>query len=286
MPEDAKTEALKLQRQYFGKPEELAIELARICLTKTDVVNETFLLLDNYSQLDVGCRFLKHANFYQLVKTKNGLFLCRQLHRWLTEFRLPLIQPPACTGNIATLMLLKSAADTAPPPTDEKEPSPYYTIDDGIVLSTEAIGMLDKIGVEYFKRIGKKFNVNSGTRTPYRQAAAMYVKYAKDKALSEYGGGAAIKEILAAIKTAQSVGKNSQGVVQAMADTIQSQVDRGIYISSHLKAGALDIAIVASPGVSAMTKAEKKAMIEIAAKVTGGKAFEETNPPHIHIQYK
>lgn len=286
MPEDAKTEAKKLQQQFFGKPEELAAELARISLTKAETVYETFQLLDAFSTLDVGCRFLNKCDFFQLVKTKMGLFLCRQLHTWLTAFALPLIKPPSCANNMVQLLLLKSAIDNAPPPVDEKTANPYYTIDEGIILSPDAIEILDKIAVEYFKKIGKKFNVNSGTRTPYRQAAAMWVKYPKDNKLSEYGGGAAITEILQAIKTAQAAGKTGNAIVQAMADAIQKQVDRGVYISRHLKAGALDIAVVASPGVTAMTKAEKKAMIEVAIKVTGGKAFEETNPPHIHIQYK
>lgn len=286
MPEDAKTEAKKLQQQYYGKPEELAVELARISLTKTQVVYETFQILDAYSTLDVGCRFLNKCNFFQLVKTKKGLFLCRQLHYWLTGFALPLVKPLACAGNTITLLLLQSVINAAPPPTDENEENPYYTIDAGIILSSDAMEILDKIAVEYFKKIGKKFNVNSGTRTPYRQAAAMYVKYGKDKTFSEYGNRTAIAEILEAIKTAQNAGKTGEAIIQAMAAAIQSQVDRKIYISSHLKAGALDIAVVSSPGVTAMTKAEKKAMIETAKKVSGGQAFEETNPPHIHIQYK
>lgn len=286
MPEDAKTEAKKLQMLFFGNPEELANELARISQTNPEIVYETFQILDAYSTLDVGCRFLNKCDFFQLVKTKMGLFLCRQLHHKLTAFVVPLIKPSACANNMAQLMLLKSAIDNAPPPTDEKAANPHYTLDEGIILSPDAIQILDKIAIEYFKKVAKKFNVNSGTRTPYRQAAAMWVKYANDKTLSEYGGGAAITEILQAIKTAQAAGKTGTAVVQAMADAIQKQVDRGVYISRHLKAGALDIAVVASPGVTAMTKNEKKTMIEVAKKVTGGNAFEETNPPHIHIQYK
>lgn len=286
MLEDAKTEAKKLQQQFFGKPEELATELARISLIKSETVYETFQILDAYSTLDVGCRFLNKCDIFQLVKTKMGLFLCRQLHSWLTVFALPLLKPPACANNTVQLMLLKSAIDNAPPPTDATTASPYYTIDEGIVLADDAIAHLDNIGAAYFEKIAKKFNVNSGTRTPYRQAAAMWVKYAKDKKLSEYGTGAAITEILQAIKTAQAAGKTGDAIVQAMADAIQKQVDRGVYISKHLKAGAIDIAVVASAGVPAMSKTEKKTMIEIAKKVTGGNAFEETNPPHIHIQYK
>lgn len=288
MPQDAKTEAKTLQKQYYGKPEELADYLTLICLNKTAVVYELFMLLDDNSTLDVGCRFIKKCNYFQLVKTRKGLFLCQKLYQWLTELKTPISQPLACAGNAATLIFLKTAIDNAKPEPDKDEPtdSPYYTIDEGIVLSEEAIGVLDKIGVEYNKKIGKKFNVNSGTRDAYRQAAAMYVKYGKDKTFSEYGNRAAINEILAAIKNAQAAGKTGNAVVQAMADAIQNQIGRNIFISNHLKAGCIDIAVNASPGVQAMSAAERKAMIETAIKVTGGQAFYETNPPHIHIQFK
>lgn len=288
MPQDAKTEAQALQKQYYGQPENLAVYLARISVNKTAVVYEVFMLLDDFSTLDVGCRFIKKCNYFQLVKTRKGLFLCQKLYQWLTQLSAPLFPPPACAGNAATLLLLKSAIDAAKPEPEQDKPedNPYYTIDEGIVLSAEAIGILDKIGAEYFKKIGKKFNVNSGTRDAYRQAAAMYVKYGKDKTFSEYGNRAAINEILAAIKTAQAAGKTGSAVVQAMADVIQSQIGRNIFISNHLKAGCIDIAVNASPGVTAMSSAERKTMIETAIKVTGGQAFYETNPPHIHIQFK
>ena len=164
--------------------------------------------------------------------------------------------------------------------------SSYYTIDTGIVLAAEAIGFLNSIGEEYFKKTGKMFNVNSGTRTPERQADAMYIVIQSgDTTLSLYNA-ARVKPILDAYKAAKAAGKSRAEIVQAMTDVIQDQVNKGIYISNHLKAGAIDIDINGEGAIPAMSSAEKKTMIAIAKKVTGGQAFEEKRPPHIHIQYQ
>lgn len=112
---DDQSEALALQQKYYGNPSGLAQHLIRICLNQTAVVYEVFLLLDNFSTLDVGCRFVSGCDIYALVKTNNGLFLCRKLYKWLTTIRLPVLQPTACVGNATTMLLLKSAIDTAKP---------------------------------------------------------------------------------------------------------------------------------------------------------------------------
>ncbi len=56
MPDD-RSEAENLQRTFYGKPQELAAELSRICLTGTGVVFQVFLILDSYSTIDVALRF-------------------------------------------------------------------------------------------------------------------------------------------------------------------------------------------------------------------------------------
>lgn len=164
--------------------------------------------------------------------------------------------------------------------------SSYYTVDADIILESEAIAILDKIGPLYFAKTGKKFNVNSGTRDAYRQAAAMWVKYPKDKTFSEYPNRKLINEILDAIKKAG--GKSNNEIIQAMTAVIQNQIDRKEYISKHLIAGCIDIATQADipTGVAALSASEQRIMIEIAVKVTGGTAIKENNPPHIHIQFK
>lgn len=44
---DVKAEALALQQKYYGDPQGLAHYLIRICLIKTEVVYEVFMLLNN-----------------------------------------------------------------------------------------------------------------------------------------------------------------------------------------------------------------------------------------------
>lgn len=284
MPDD-KVEANQIWRKYYGNPEGLAEHLARICLIKTGVVYEVFVILDNFSTLDVGCRFINKCDYFQLVKTRKGLFLCRQLYKWLTEIRSLPTQPMTCVNNATSLLMFKAAIDSAPPPQNDKEENPYYTIDAGIVLTDEAIKLLDEIGIRYFKRVGKKFNVNSGTRTPLSQATAMLgVIEAGDRNLSKYGNRQAANEILNAYRT----GRTREERIKKMTEVIQGQVSRNIFISNHLRAGGIDIATVGDvvTGVPRMSAAEEKIMIEIAKEVTRGQAFKEMFPEHIHIQYK
>ncbi|NJM53128.1 MAG: hypothetical protein HC846_06885 [Blastocatellia bacterium] len=102
-------------------PQGLAQHLIRVCLIRTGVVYELFLLLDDYSTLDVGCRFINGCDIYALVRTNNGLFLCRKLYEWLTTIRLTVLYPIACTKNATTLFLLKSAIDTAKPEPEKEK---------------------------------------------------------------------------------------------------------------------------------------------------------------------
>lgn len=287
MPDNEREIARNLQKKYYGDPQGLAQYLVTICPNQIGVVREVFFLLDKFSTLDVGFRFLDSmptATLLKLANTKNGKAFCEVLLSRLlnTSNDTPQTFSPK-VDTVIELRRLKNAIDNASPREDGG--SPYYTIDAGIVLADEAMKFLDAIGVKYFKRVGKKFNVNSGTRTPYRQANAMVgVIEAGDRTLSKYGNRQAINEILNAYRT----GGSRADKVQKMADVIQNQVNRNIFISNHLKAGGIDIATVGDKetGVPKMSEAEEKIMIEIAKEVTGGQAFKEMFPEHIHIQYK
>lgn len=163
--------------------------------------------------------------------------------------------------------------------------SSYYTIDEGIILEEEAIAILDKIGPEYFKRTGKKFNVNSGTRGSDRQAAAMYeVHMSGDKTFSLYKNRKVVEELIAIIKA----GGTKESIVKKMTDLIQKYYEQGILMSPHQKAGAIDISIYgdAKAGIPPMSSLEIKIMMEIATKVTGYEALYELKPKHIHARFK
>lgn len=284
MPDNDKEIARTLQQRFYGNPHGLAQYLIRICLTQTGVVYELFVLLDNYSTLDVGCRFIKGCDFYALAKTQKGLQLCRKLYEWLTTIKI-VIAPTTCAGNATILLLLKAAIDTAKLEAEKVKGNgnPYYTIDDGIILEADAIAVLNKIAPLYFDRVGEKFNVNSGTRTAMQQAEAMYTVYMNgDRTLHLYGNRKVVNELLAIIKR----GESKAATVQKMADLIQKYFEQNILLSDHQKAGAIDIDINGDVGIKAMTATQQKIMIEIATKVTGFKALLERHPPHIHIKFK
>lgn len=288
MPDNDKDVARNLQRKFYGDPHGLAQYLIRICLTQTGAVYELFVLLDNYSTLDVGCRFVKGCDVYALVKTTKGLFLCRQLHQWLTTIKV-VIAPTACANNALALLTLKAAIDAAKPEKEKEKDkgNPYYTIDASIVLEADALAVLDKIAPLYFAKVGEKFNVNSGTRDSFRQAEAMYTVYTSgDKTLHLYGNRKVANELIEIIKNGQRTGKSKAAIVQTMAELIQKYFEQNVLMSSHQRAGAIDIDINGDIGIKPMTAAQQKIMMEIAAKVTGYKALLERSPPHIHIKFK
>jgi hypothetical protein len=55
-------------------------------------------------------------------------------------------------------------------------------------------------------------------------------------------------------------------------------MDRGVFISAHLRAGAVDIRN------RDMTVTEKRALVAAVSEVGGVTALEESRPPHYHLQ--
>jgi len=169
----------------------------------------------------------------------------------------------------------------------EAKKNPYYTIDSGIILEADAILVLNKIAPLYFNKVGKKFNVNSGTRTADRQAEAMYTVYTSgDRTLHLYRNRKVANELIDIIRKGRSARKSKTEIVQKMTTLIQNNASRGIFMSSHQRAGAIDISVRGDVGVPAMTGSEQKIMTSIATKITGFKAIIEKYPPHIHLKFK
>lgn len=284
MPDNDRDIARTVQKKYYGDPQGLAQFLVTICLNQIGVVREVFFLLDNFSTLDVGFRFLNSmplATLIGLANTKNGKAFCEILLSWLltiTNDSSQAVSPGVDT--VIELQRLKNAIDNSSPQDDGE--NPYYTIDANIVLEADAIAVLDKIAPLYYAKVGKKFNVNRGTRDAYRQADAMYDVYmGGDKTLSLYNRQRA-NELIAIIKK----GESRATTIQKMADLIQKYFEQHILMSDHQKAGAIDIDINGDIGIKAMTPAQRKIMMQIATKVTGFTTLLEKHPPHIHIKFK
>lgn len=263
--------------------------LVDICLSQIGVVRELFYLLDNFSTLDVGCRFLNlipSGTLLRLVSIKDGKAFCEILLSWMLYTKPVNNSGVVCEGVDYTIQLLKlkNAINKAP---DTSGESPYYTIDASIILEADAIVILDKIAPLYFAKTGKKFNVNSGTRNSYRQADAMYDVYMNgDKTLHLYRNKIVINELLEIIKSGQKSGESRTAIVKKMTDLIQKYFEKNILLSGHQKAGAIDIDINGDVGIAVMSDVDIKIMMEIAFKVTGFKALLEKSPPHLHIKFK
>lgn len=74
--------AVEIQKDYYGKPQELAQKLAEIAVSNPGIVEEVFKILDNFSKRDVGSRFVKimGSTLWTMVKTPNGYRLCNLLY--------------------------------------------------------------------------------------------------------------------------------------------------------------------------------------------------------------
>ena len=113
-------------------------------------------------------------------------------------------------------------------------------------------------------------------RTSQSQAEAMYGKLSGGDQLAVYSNQTAAKEIKKAYDDAVIAKKSKVDITSDMKSVIDSQISKMIYISKHLKVGAVDIR---SKDMTAAEKSHfKSAATGIAIKV-----ILETTPPHFHL---
>jgi hypothetical protein len=190
--------------------------------------------------------------------------------------------PPAPAQNGAPASL-----PAAPPPGPQPGPAapPHdpaakrYTLLPGVTLSQLVKDKVTRIADAYHRRTGKELVITSGTRDAADQAEAMHelLQMGADVA-SLYKNKSALKDIQRAYDEARAAAKPTAGVVAAMAEVIRRQMEKGIFISAHLRAGAVDVRN------RDMTTAEKRALLDAVAEVGGVTALEESRPPHYHLQ--
>lgn len=152
----------------------------------------------------------------------------------------------------------------------------FVTLPD-VVLSHRVAQKLAPIAEHYHRRTGKTLVVTSGTRDPQSQAEAVFDKLqAGDDIVRLYRHKQAAQELRAAYDRHR--GRGRQAAITAMAHTIKSQIGRGIFISSHLRAGAADIRS------TDMTALDRRHFVEGALSTKGVSVLYESIPPHFHIQ--
>lgn len=149
----------------------------------------------------------------------------------------------------------------------------------GVTLSSPVATRIHQLDDAFFRRTGKHLIVVSGTRDPGRQARAMIRVIELGGSLTKlYEDREAAAEIQKAYERARGARKRPEEVVAAVQSTLQAQIQRGVYISAHLRAGAVDIRS------TIMTEADRKAFRAAVREVGNISLLEEHRPPHFHLE--
>ena len=74
------------------------------------------------------------------------------------------------------------------------------------------------------------------------------------------------------------VHRGSAKTIEAIYQVLKDQMDRGVYISAHLKAGAVDIRN------RTMSRTQKKAFEKSVIADGSFSLIEESKPPHFHLE--
>jgi hypothetical protein len=185
---------------------------------------------------------------------------------------LPSLTPEEAAGPpFAPPRLEKSAPRSGPPPSFNALPD--------VTLRDAVADKVDALDDAYFRRTGKHITVTSGTRDAARQAKAMYkmLRLGGD-ILKLYKNKEAAREVKEAYDTGRAAKKDADDAVSAIYAVLQAQIARGVYISAHLRAGAVDVRI------RDMSAAQRKAFTAVATGARGVTLLEESTPPHFHLQ--
>ena len=148
----------------------------------------------------------------------------------------------------------------------------HFTEASGILITAAMRGKVSRLADEYFKITGNGLTVTSGYRPPDRQAKAMYDKIVREgetKVRNLYRNKTLIDEIL---KTYRAHEDDPAAAVAEIQKTIEAQVERGGYISNHLRSNAVDVRKTTNLG------SLKKAVAKV-----GGRVVVEKDHYHIEL---
>lgn len=161
-------------------------------------------------------------------------------------------------------------------PTEPREPPRYALLSD-VTLSDEVAAKVAKIDDAFARKTREHLVITSGQRDAVRQAKAMYKMLELGADIVRlYQNKSAAREILVAYEAAR--GKPVDEGVSALLAVLKGQIARGIYISAHLRDGAVDVRN------RTMKPRERQAFLKAVAEVGGVSLLEESKPPHYHLQ--
>jgi len=156
-----------------------------------------------------------------------------------------------------------------------------YSMLPDVEISKQVERKIAKVATVYHRRTGKPLVITSGTRGPAEQARAMYrLLTLGTDIVALYKNKSAAQEIRTLYLRGKSRREPEATIVRAMSAAIRRQITRGVYISAHLRAGAVDVRN------RDMTVTERRAFKSCVAHAGGISLLEEHKPPHFHLQIK
>lgn len=153
------------------------------------------------------------------------------------------------------------------------QPGEHYDVRSGIQVTSKVEDRMNELANKVYDQTTREITYSSGYRGPARQAKAMYDNVVA-KGLTDFDKYKQ-KDLAQEVKDAYlaNVG-NKDAAIAAMTDAIQAQVDRGQYISSHLRSNAVDI--------SGIDKDYYGTIRDIVTEM-GGTTLNEGD--HLHVQF-
>ncbi|MCA9669769.1 MAG: hypothetical protein KC503_29445 [Myxococcales bacterium] len=191
--------------------------------------------------------------------------------------------------------------------------APRYIVREGVELAPDIELRVRDLARRFYRRFRQRLVITSGTRSPERQARAMYVKlllgdnlrklyaqrYPLEQVLRAYRSGFERKRIKGRLRKPRRFWRWSRRyrrrwlkrhryrreqveshaeIVRRMGDAIARQVKRGVFLSPHLRAGAVDIRSIS------MNRRERGAFIRLARRQLYVRWIKlERRPPHFHV---
>lgn len=183
--------------------------------------------------------------------------------------------PPVTRALVVLLaLLLVSPAEARPRRSDR----PAWKAVDGIELNDLLRERISAVAAIYFAKTNRTLEITSGYRSPSRQAAALYNKLAVGGSLAIYKNQSLVEPLRKAYRQGRKKRWRKERIIAAMAEVLAEQVERGIYLSRHMRGRAFDLRS------SGLTTRQRSALRAAIAEVGGMRLIYESKPPHFHVE--
>ena len=152
---------------------------------------------------------------------------------------------------------------------------PDYSVKPGVVIDPKTRRFVAAIAADF----SKPLVVTSGYRGPEKQASAMYTKFKVGGSYQIYRQHAAAKAVYDAYAEGIQNKATRSDIIRQMADVMRAQIKKGVYLSNHMHATAIDFR------TRNLSRSERAELEKVCRKHHATVVLLEGHPPHLHVQF-